>query len=232
MLSVIVPIYIEERNVDSLYEQLIPPLEKLERPFEIILINDGSKDNSGPLIATLAWRDHRIKVINFKRNFGQTAAMMAGSDYASGDIIVPMDGDLQNDAQGIGRLIDKLGERVDVVSGWRKDRKDNKWRRNLPSRIAIWLISRISGVPLHDYGCSLKAYRRDVVKGIRLYGEMHRFIPIYASWQGGAIAEIPVQHHVRLHGKSKYGLERIIKVLLDLIVVKLEVASVTAVLSM
>jgi len=219
MLSIVIPVYNEEDNVNLLYERLVPPLEALRSTFEIILVNDGSKDRTESLIAAIALRDSRVKIVNFRRNFGQTAAMMAGIDHASGDIIVPMDGDLQNDPNDIGRLVQKLDEGFDVVSGWRKDRKDSEWR-NLPSRIANRLISRISGVHLHDYGCSLKAYRRDVIKGVRLYGEMHRFIPIYASWQGGKVTEIPVHHHPRLHGKSKYGMERIVKVVLDLIVVK------------
>lgn len=220
MLSVVIPIYNEEENINVLYERLIPPLEKLKRTFEVVLVNDGSQDGTESLITAIAQRDNRIKIVNFRRNFGQTAAMMAGIDHASGDIIVPMDGDLQNDPNDIGRLVEKLEEGFDVVSGWRIDRKDGKWQRRLPSRIANRLISRISGVYLHDYGCSHKAYRREVIKEVRLYGEMHRFIPIYASWQGGKVTEIPVQHHPRLRGKSKYGLERIVKVLLDLIVVK------------
>lgn len=219
MLSVVIPVYNEEDNVNLLYAQLVPPLEELKRSFEIILINDGSKDRTESLIAAIAQRDNRIKIVNFRCNFGQTAAMMAGIDHATGDIIIPMDGDLQNDPNDIGRLVAKLDEGFDVVSGWRKDRKDSEWR-NLPSRVANRIISRISGVHLHDYGCSLKAYRREVIKGVRLYGEMHRFIPIYASWQGAKVTEIPVQHHARMHGVSKYGMERIVKVVLDLIVVK------------
>jgi glycosyltransferase involved in cell wall biosynthesis len=158
--------------------------------------------------------------VNFRRNFGQTAAMMAGIDFASGDIIVALDGDLQNDPADIPKLLDKLAEGYDVVSGWRVNRKDAAIKRNLTSRMANRLISTISGIHLHDYGCSLKAYRKHVVKGVKLYGEMHRFIPIYASWQGGKVAEIPVDHHPRTHGSSKYGMERVIKVLLDLMVVK------------
>lgn len=219
MLSVVIPVFNEEENVNLLYERLISPLEGLKCPFEIIFVNDGSKDATESRIAAIAQRDNRIKVVSLRRNFGQTAAMMAGIDYATGDIIIPMDGDLQNDPNDIGRLVAKLDEGFDVVSGWRKDRKDSEWR-NLPSRIANRLISRIARVHLHDYGCSLKAYRREVIKGVRLYGEMHRFIPIYASWQGGKVTEIPVQHHPRLHGESKYGMERIVKVVLDLVVVK------------
>jgi glycosyltransferase involved in cell wall biosynthesis len=159
-------------------------------------------------------------VIHFRRNFGQTTAIMAGIDYSSGDVLIPMDGDLQNDPQDIPKLLAKLQEGFEVCSGWREDRKDHALKRNLPSRIANWLISKISGVHLHDYGCSLKAYRREVIKGVKLYGEMHRFIPIYATWQGARVAEIPVTHHPRIHGESKYGLERTFKVILDLIVVK------------
>eukprot|EP01034_Spumella_vulgaris_P010497 gene10497-13318_t len=168
----------------------------------------------------MAAADSRVKVVHFRRNAGQTAAMMAGIDFASGDVLIPLDADLQNDPADIPRLLAKLDEGYDVVSGWRKDRKDDSLRRNLPSRIANSLISRVSGVALHDYGCSLKAYRRDVIKGVKLYGEMHRFIPIYASWNGARVTELPVTHHARRFGVSKYGLERIAKVFLDLMVVK------------
>jgi len=186
----------------------------------MILINDGSVDGSRAILDELASRDGRVKVIHFRRNFGQTTAIMAGIDYSSGDVLIPMDGDLQNDPQDIPKLLAKLKEGFEVCSGWREDRKDHPLKRNLPSRIANWLISKISGVHLHDYGCSLKAYRREVIKGVKLYGEMHRFIPIYATWQGARVTEIPVTHHPRIHGKSKYGLERTFKVILDLIVVK------------
>jgi len=219
-LSVVIPIYNEEENIARLAAHLLPALDALACPFEIILINDGSRDRSMVELRKLADGDVRFKVIDLKRNSGQTAALMCGIDHATGDIIVPMDGDMQNDATDIGRLLDKLNEGYDVVSGWRKDRKDAAIRRNLVSTIANRLISWISGVHLHDYGCSLKAYRRDVLDGVRLYGEMHRFVPIYASWMGARITEIPVTHHPRLFGSSKYGLERIVKVVLDLIVIK------------
>lgn len=219
-ISIIIPLYNEELNVNLLIEKILNQTTLEQYKFEVILVNDGSADNTAELLSVWALKDSRIKVINFRRNFGQTAAMMAGIDYASGDIIVPLDGDLQNDPSDIPRLLEKLEEGYDVVSGWRKDRKDHSLKRNLPSRLANWLISKISGVPLHDYGCSLKAYRQDVLKGVKLYGEMHRFIPIYASWQGAKVAEIPVNHAPRLHGQSKYGLERVVKVILDLIVVK------------
>jgi len=186
----------------------------------MILVNDGSTDGSRAILDELASRDGRVKVIHFRRNFGQTTAIMAGIDYSSCDVLIPMDGDLQNDPQDISKLLSKLQEGFQACSGWREDRKDHALKHNLPSRIANWLISKISGIHLHDYGCSLKAYRREVIKGVKLYGEMHRFIPIYATWQGARVTEIPVAHHPRIHGKSKYGLERTFKVILDLIVVK------------
>jgi glycosyltransferase involved in cell wall biosynthesis len=220
VLTVCVPIYNEVENLGLLYEKVNAVLTKLNREWEIILINDGSTDGSAEILNQLAEKEARIKVIHFRRNYGQTAAMMAGIDYANGDIIIPMDADLQNDPEDIPRLIAKLDEGFDVCSGWRKNRKDSALRRNLPSRIANWMISKISGVQLHDYGCSLKAYNKDVVKGIKLYGEMHRFIPIYASWHGAKVTEIPVAHHPRRFGQSKYGLERVVKVVLDLAVVK------------
>jgi glycosyltransferase involved in cell wall biosynthesis len=220
VLTVCVPIYNEVENLGLLYEKVNAVLTKLNREWEIILINDGSTDGSAEILNQLAEKEARIKVIHFRRNYGQTAAMMAGIDYSNGDIIIPMDADLQNDPEDIPRLIAKLDEGFDVCSGWRIKRKDNALRRNLPSRIANWMISKISGVQLHDYGCSLKAYNKDVVKGIKLYGEMHRFIPIYASWHGAKVTEIPVAHHPRRFGQSKYGLERVIKVVLDLAVVK------------
>jgi len=220
MLSLTIPVLNEEANVSPLYERIVAALEPLGQPFEVIFVDDGSRDGTAGELARLAARDTRVKVVSFKRNFGQTAAMMAGIHFASGDIIVPMDGDLQNDPADIAKLLAKLDEGYDVVSGWRHDRQDDAIRRNLPSRIANRLISWISGVKLHDYGCSLKAYRRDVLKDVRLYGEMHRFIPIYASWQGGRVAEVPVTHHPRVHGQSKYGADRVVKVVLDLIVIQ------------
>ena len=220
MLSVVIPVYNEESSLRRLYDRTTAALHQLNRPYEILFVNDGSSDGSLQVLSELATTDPCVRVVNFRRNFGQTAAMMAGIDFAQGEIIVPMDGDLQNDPADIQALIAKLDEGYDVVSGWRKDRQDAALKRNLPSWIANRLISWISGVHLHDYGCSLKAYRRDVIKGVKLYGEMHRFIPIYASWQGARVTEIPVIHHPRLHGKSKYGLERVAKVVLDLLVVK------------
>ncbi len=220
MISVTVPICNEAGNIEPLYERVRATMEKLGRPWELLLINDGSTDDTEKLLNSVADRDPRVKVIHFRRNFGQTAAMMAGFDHAKGDIIVPMDGDLQNDPADIPLMLAKLDEGFDVCSGWRKDRKDNAIKRNLPSMMANSLISFVSGVRLHDFGCSLKAYRRDVIEGVRLYGEMHRFLPIYVSWHGARITEVQVSHYARTSGDSKYGLERVLKVVADLIVVK------------
>lgn len=219
-ITVAVPIYNEEDNIPLLYERTRDALDALGRSWELVLVNDGSKDDSPARLDALAAADPRVVVIHLSRNYGQTAAFMAGLDHARGEIIVPMDGDLQNDPADIGRLLGKLDEGYDVVSGWRKDRQDHAIKRNLPSRMANWLISRVSGVHLHDYGCSLKAYRREVLDGVKLYGEMHRFVPIYAAWNGARVGEMAVTHHPRIHGVSKYGLERVIKVVLDLLVVK------------
>jgi glycosyltransferase involved in cell wall biosynthesis len=219
-VSVIAPVYNESESVGTLYDLIRQTLDGERLHWELILVNDGSTDTSPAKLDALAADDARVKVVHFRRNYGQTAAMMAGIDFASGETIVAIDADLQNDPADIPRLLEKLREGFDVCSGWRKERKDQALRRNLPSRLANRLISRVSGVRLHDYGCSLKAYRREVVKGVRLYGEMHRFIPIYASWHGARVTEIPVNHNPRMHGKSNYGLERVFKVVLDLLVVK------------
>lgn len=220
LLSIIVPLYNEEQNVDPLCTQLLALAETLPERVEIILVDDGSRDGTPAAVTRWTAQDARIKSIRFRRNFGQTAAMMAGIDAAHGDILIPMDGDLQNDPADIPCLVAKLDEGFDVVSGWRKDRQDEFLRRTLPSRCANVLVSWVGGVPLHDFGCSLKAYRREVIKDVKLYGEMHRFVPIYASWQGARVTELPVGHHPRRFGKSKYGLERTLKLLLDLMVVK------------
>lgn len=220
MLSIIIPFYNEEANVDELYQRIVAAVEELDQSFEIICVNDGSTDDTEARLRTLAEADSRLKLINLRRNRGQTTAMMAGIDHARGEVMIPMDGDLQNDPADIGRLLEKLDEGYSVVSGWRKDRKDKWLTRRLPSIMANRVISWISGVKLHDYGCSLKAYRREVLEDVKLYGEMHRFVPIFASWEGARVTEIPVNHFPRIHGTSKYGLERVIKVILDLIVVK------------
>jgi glycosyltransferase involved in cell wall biosynthesis len=219
-LTVVVPIYNEEESIPLLLEALTAQLDSLGDSYEIIAVNDGSRDASQDVLEAAAKRYPRLKIINFRRNSGQTAALMAGIDHASGDVIVTIDADLQNDPQDIPLMLAKLAEGYDVVSGWRQFRQDARIRRNLVSRIANRVISRISGVRLHDYGCTLKAYRKEVLQGMRLYGEMHRFVPIYASWMGARVVEVPVSHHARQFGSSKYGLGRIIKVILDLLVVK------------
>ena len=218
-LSVVVPVFNEEESLPRLMETLTSVLGTLPYPYEIILVNDGSTDNSLAVMRAFGATYPQVKVVDFRRNYGQTAALMAGIDHATNDVVVMIDADLQNDPTDIPRLLAKLDEGYDVVSGWRKDRKDAQIRRNWISRVANRLISRVSGVKLNDYGCTLKAYRRSVVSDIRLYGEMHRFIPIYAQWQGARITELSVTHHAREFGTSKYGLERIFKVVLDLLVV-------------
>ena len=218
-VSIVIPLYNEEENIPQLYGKLCDALKRLGKRYEMILIDDGSLDRSPELLKDLAERDEHLVLVTFPRNLGQTAAMTAGIDYACGEVIICMDGDLQNDPNDIERVLALIGEGHDVVCGWRKDRQD-PFHRVLPSMFANALISRISGVRLHDYGCTLKAFRRDIVKKVKLYGEMHRFIPIYASWQGARITEIAVAHHPRTRGKSNYGLERTFKVILDLIVVQ------------
>jgi dolichol-phosphate mannosyltransferase len=217
-ISVIVPVHNEAENLPALVESLLSVLRRLGHRFEIIAINDGSSDDSFAVLRRLA--SGELKVIDFRRNYGQTAAIMAGIDHARGNIIIPIDADLQNDPEDIPALLAKLDEGFDVVSGWRRDRQDAPLRRNLVSRIANRIISWISGVRLNDYGCTLKAYRAEVMRDIRLYGEMHRFIPIYASWMGAKVTELPVRHRPRRFGQSKYGLDRVGKVVLDLIVVR------------
>ena len=220
IVSIFLPVFNEEGNIERLHSRIIETVEPLALDFEVIYIDDGSTDKSLQLLSRIAAADARTRVIAFRRNYGQTAAMAAGIRASRGEILIPMDADLQNDPADIGRLLEKLEEGFDVVSGWRVDRKDRTLTRKLPSKIANWLVSRIGGVKLHDYGCSLKAYRREVLKGVNLYGEMHRFIPIYAAWMGGKVAEIPVAHHPRTSGESKYGLSRTIKVVFDLVTIK------------
>ena len=219
-ISVIIPIYNEEENIGPLLEALYRVLRSLPRDFEIVAVNDGSTDRSYERLSKAAAGHPELKVVNLRRNFGQTAAIMAGIDYSSGETLIFIDADLQNDPEDIPHLLAKLDEGYDVVSGWRKNRQDAQIRRNFVSRIANTLISWSSGVQLRDYGCTLKAYRSDVIRDVRLYGEMHRFIPIYATWMGARVTEIPVRHHARRFGHSKYGLERILKVVLDLVVIK------------
>lgn len=219
-VSVVIPLLNEAENVRLLYENLKPVLDGLDRSSELILVDDGSTDGTFQALKELQRQDRRMWLIRLRRNFGQSAAFSAGFDLAGGEVIVTMDGDLQNDAEDIPRLLAKMDEGYDIVSGWRVERKDFYFTRRLPSQLANTLISRVTSVKLHDYGCSLKAYRREVVKNVRLYGEMHRFIPALASWMGIRVAEIPVKHHARRYGRSKYGLRRTVKVLLDLLTVK------------
>jgi len=219
-LSIVVPIYNEEESITFLYERVTAALASTALVYELILVDDGSSDRSFLLLKDIALHDLRVKVIRFRRNFGQTAAMAAGFDAASGRVVVPMDGDLQNDPTDIPKLLAKIDDGYDVVSGWRKDRQDTFINRKLPSMIANGLISRFTGVHLHDYGCTLKAYRREVLDGINLYGEMHRFVPALASQVGAKVTELPVKHHPRLYGTSKYGISRTVRVVLDLMTVK------------
>lgn len=219
-LSVVIPVHDEEESIGKLHEALTETLARMSIVYEVIVVDDGSRDGTYAELERLASSDDHLKLIKLRRNFGQTAAMAAGFDHASGAVIVPMDGDLQNDPEDIPRLLEKLDEGYDVVSGWRKDRQDRALARRLPSRIANWLIGAVTGVRLHDYGCSLKAYRAEILRETRLYGEMHRFLPAIAYQSGARIAELPVLHHPRLYGRSKYGIKRTFKVLLDLLTVK------------
>lgn len=218
-VSLFLPVYNEAENLRPLHAKIVATMEAIGRSWEVIYVDDGSTDASGEVLRELAAGDHRVKVVRFRRNHGQTAAMSAGIHAATGAVLIPMDADGQNDPADIAALLAKLDEGYDVVSGWRKARQD-ELVRVLPSRVANGLISWISGVRLHDYGCSLKAYRREVLAEVRLYGEMHRFIPIYASWAGARVTEMVVRHHPRTAGVSKYGMNRIFKVMLDLVVVK------------
>jgi glycosyltransferase involved in cell wall biosynthesis len=217
LVSVIVPIYNEAENLRLLIPAIVRALSELNISCEIVVVDDGSSDNTSNVLREVATPE--LRVVRFRRNAGQTAALMAGIRFSKGDVLVFMDGDLQNDPADIAPLLVKLDEGFDVVSGWRMHRQDAPVRRNLLSRLANKLISAVSGIRLHDYGCSLKAYRRSALEGVQLYGEMHRFIPIYAYWNGARVAEVPVRHHPRRHGVSHYGLKRIPKVVLDLMVV-------------
>lgn len=216
-LSVVIPLYNEQDNVQPLYDQLSVALNALGKTYEVIIVDDGSTDDSFVRLQAIHAQDSRWQVVQFRRNFGQTAGMAAGFALAEGAVVVTIDADLQNDPADIGRVLDKLAEGYDIVSGWRVHRKEALLTRRLPSQTANWLISRTTGVRLHDYGCSLKAYRYEVAKGVRLYGDLHRFIPALASQMGVKVTEIPVNDRARLHGKSKYGISRTFKVFVDLI---------------
>jgi glycosyltransferase involved in cell wall biosynthesis len=217
-ISVIIPIFNEVDGLRPLYLALRETLEGLPQTAEIVFANDGSRDGSAAVLDELAAADPRVRVVHLARNYGQTAALMAGLHHSSGDIVIPMDGDGQNDPADIPRLMEKLDEGFDVVSGWRRERQDRTMSRRLPSMAANRLISALFHIRLHDYGCTLKAYRREVLEGVRLYGEMHRFIPVYAAWEGARVTEIAVAHHPRRFGQSKYGFGRVPRVLLDLLI--------------
>ncbi len=219
-LSVVVPVYNEEESVDLLCEKLHESVSKIGRSYEIVLVDDGSSDSTWPKMRDCAGKYPCFKLVRLRRNFGQTAAMSAGFRESTGNVIITLDADLQNDPADIPKLLDKMGEGYDVVSGWRKNRQDTFINRVLPSMMANWLISKITGVSLHDYGCTLKAYSREIVDNLQLYGEMHRFIPALASWVGGKISEVVVDHHPRRFGTTKYGISRTFRVVLDLLTVK------------
>jgi glycosyltransferase involved in cell wall biosynthesis len=219
-VSIVIPLLNEADNVPLLYQNLRATMEKGEWTWEVIFVDDGSTDDTFPVLRELHLKDERVRVVRLRRNFGQTAALAAGFDAARGTTIVSLDGDLQNDPRDISALLQKLDEGYDVVSGWRVNRQESFWLRKLPSRVANWLISKTTGIHLHDYGCTLKAYRAEVLKELRLYGEMHRFIPALIGGNGARITEIPVNHYPRIHGQSKYGLSRTLRVFLDLLTVK------------
>jgi glycosyltransferase involved in cell wall biosynthesis len=219
-VSIVIPIFNERENIRPLYDSLSPVLAGLGQPYEIVFVDDGSRDGSYDELLGLSRLDTNVKIVRFRRNFGQTAAMAAGIDHSSGQVIVTMDGDLQNDPADIPLMLDKLREGYDLVHGWRKDRQDALVHRKIPSKIANWLIARVTGFPVRDLGCTLKAMRREVAEDLQLYGEMHRFIPILASWQGARCAEVITRHHPRTRGQTKYGLWRTFRVLMDLVTVK------------
>ncbi|MEW6410267.1 MAG: glycosyltransferase family 2 protein [Nitrospirota bacterium] len=219
-ISIVIPLKNEQNNVMALYRELTSALATQDKSYEIIMIDDGSTDQTFKILKEIHEKDKKVKVIRFKKNFGQTAALSAGFNLARGEIIITMDGDLQNDPNDIPLLLERLDEGYDIVSGWRYKRKDPFISRRLPSMVANYLISLITKVRLHDYGCTLKAFRKDVIKNINLYGEMHRFIPAIASWMGVSVTEIKVNHRPRIHGSSKYGISRTLRVFLDLLTVK------------
>lgn len=219
-LSIVIPVMNEQENIRDLIEELVAVLKQTGKTYEVIVVDDGSTDKTFSILTGMHQNDSHLKAVRFRKNFGQTAAMAAGFDYAMGDVIVTMDGDMQNDPADIPKMLNKLEEGFDLVSGWRYDRKDKFLTRRLPSKAANWLISKITKVKLHDYGCSLKAFRKEVIKNISLYGEMHRFIPAVAALQGVNETELIVNHRARTRGTSKYGLGRIVRVFLDLITVK------------
>ena len=224
-ISIVIPVYNEEENILPLYQSVCRACEPLGKPCEVVVVDDGSRDKTFDILKGIHQGDWRVKVIRFRKNFGQTAAMAAGFQHARGEIIVSMDGDLQNDPADIPKLLCEIEKGFDVVCGWRKNRQDKLWTRRLPSLVANWIISKVTGVKIHDNGCSLKAYRASIIKNVALYGEMHRFIPAMTTLAGAKITEIVVNHHPRRFGKSKYGLGRIWRVVLDIVTVKLVTGS-------
>ena len=219
-ISVVIPVFNEQDNVRLLYQQIRKACESLRQFYEIVFVDDGSHDRTFDMLEEIHSQDARVKAIRFRKNYGQTAAMAAGFEFARGEVVISMDGDLQNDPADIPHLLEKMDEGYDIVCGWRKNRQDKFWSRRVPSVAANWLIGKVTGVQIHDNGCSLKAYRASVIKNVTLYGEMHRFIPAMSTLAGARIAEIPVNHHPRRFGKSKYGIGRVWRVALDIITVK------------
>ena len=220
MISVVVPLYNEEGNVQPLYRRLTDVLTGLEECYELVFVDDGSQDHTNGILDDICQADSRVVAIRLRRNFGQAAALQAGFDFAQGDIIISMDGDLQHDPEDIPQFLREIVEGYDIVSGWRVERKDARITRRLPSRIANWMMARLSGVKLHDFGTTFKAYRRETIQNLQLYGELHRFVPALASWSGATVKEIPIRNSLRQNGKSHYGLSRTVGVLLDLISIK------------
>ena len=218
--SIVVPLYNEAANVTQLYVRLTQVMEDMGDPYEIVLVDDGSKDDTPAALRAISESDSRVQIVTLRRNFGQTPALQAGFDAACGDIVISMDGDLQHDPEEIPAFVAKLEEGYDIVSGWRAQRRDRWLSRRLPSRIANWLMAKLSGVPLHDFGTTFKAYRRETVKSLRLYGELHRFVPALAAWYGARITEIPINNPPRQNGKSNYGISRTLRVFLDLLSTK------------
>jgi glycosyltransferase involved in cell wall biosynthesis len=219
-ISIVVPLHNEQENIRPLYARLIEVLDPVRKPYELIFVDDGSRDRTPAILDEICESDTRVCVVRLRRNFGQASALQAGFDLAQGDVIISMDGDLQHDPEDIPHFLLKMTEGYDIVSGWRVERKDAWLTRRLPSRIANWLLGKLSGVKLHDFGTTFKAYRRDMIRNIRLYGELHRFIPALASWSGATVAEIPIRNTLREKGRSHYGLSRTVRVLLDLISIK------------
>ena len=220
MISVVVPLYNEQESIRPLYARLTDVLNGLGQPYELVFVDDGSRDQTPEILDEIYERDSRVRVVRLRRNFGQAAALQAGFDFVQGDIVISMDGDLQHDPEDIPEFLAQMAKGYDIVSGWRVARKDPWLTRRLPSRVANWLMAKLSGMPLHDFGTTFKAYRAEVLRNIHLYGELHRFIPVLASWSGATTTEIPIKNIVREKGKSHYGLSRTIRVLLDLIGIK------------